>query len=59
MINDDSIPFEEELPIIKNDDLDCKKWNYSNIHIGSCGENSRNKAARSFKEMLELNRKEH
>ena len=45
-------------PVIKNDGLDCKKLNYSNIHIGSYGENSRNKAARSFKEMLEGNRKE-
>ncbi len=59
MINDDSIPFEEELPIIKNDDLDSKKWNNSNIHIGLCSENSRNEVVRSIKEMLEDNRKEY
>ena len=58
MINDDSIPFEEGLPIIKNDDLDRKKWHNSNIHIGSYGENSRNEVERSIKEMLEGNRKE-
>ena len=47
------------IPVIKNDGLDCTKWNYSNIHIGSYGENSRNEVARSFKEMLEGNRKEY
>ena len=63
--NDDSIPFEEELPIrnikpiIKNDDLDRKKWHNNNIHIGTYGENSRNEVERSIKEMLEDNRKEY
>ena len=46
-------------PVIKNDDLDRKKWNYSNIHIGSYGENSRKEVERSSKEMLEGNRKEY
>ena len=45
-------------PVIKNDDLDRKKWNYSNIHIGSYGNKSRNEVERSIKEMLEGNRKE-
>ena len=58
-MNDDSIPFEEGLPIIKNDDLDRKKWHNSNIHIGSYGENSRKEVERSIKEMLEGNRKEY
>ena len=63
--NDNSIPFEEELPIrsikpvIKNDDLDRKKWHNSNVHIGSYGENSRKEVERSIKEMLEGNRKEY
>ena len=63
MLNDDSIPFEEEVksikPVIKNDDLDRKKWNNSNIRIGSYGENSRKEVERSIKEMLEGNRKEY
>ena len=46
-------------PVIKNDDLDSKKWNNSNIHIGSYGENSRKEVERSIKEMLEGNRKEY
>ena len=58
-MNDDSIPFEEGLPIIKNDDLDRKKWHNSNIHIGSYGNKSRNEVERSIKEMLEGNRKEY
>ena len=46
-------------PVIKNDDLDRKKWNNSNIRIGSYGENSRKEVERSIKEMLEGNRKEY
>ena len=46
-------------PVIKNDGLDCKKLNYSNIHIGSYGNKSRNEVERSIKEMLEGNRKEY
>ena len=46
-------------PVIKNDDLDRKKWHNSNIHIGSYGENSRKEVERSIKEMLEGNRKEY
>ena len=46
-------------PVIKNDDLDSKKWNNSNIHIGSYGENSRKEVERSIKEVLEGNRKEY
>ena len=46
-------------PVIKNDDLDRKKWHNSNIHIGSYGDNSRNEVERSIKEMMEGNRKEY
>lgn len=46
-------------PVIKNDDLDSKKWNHNNIHIDTYRENSRNEVKRSIKEMLEGNRKEY
>ena len=52
--NDDSTPFEEELPI-RNDDLDRKKRHRNNIHV----EISRKELERSVKEMLEGNRKEY
>ena len=39
-------------PVIKNDDLDLKKWHQYR-------ENARNEVERSFKEMLEGNRKEY